>query len=106
MFDNIKSPGNSPKVSASDFIARNKQQFPTDILKKIVAKIEIIPERYKRISARAIMGECPPSQAIKAKCLDCVGWELPIENIGKCRAKTCPLHSYRPYQKNEEEIDE
>lgn len=40
-------------------------------------------------------------QSMKAKCLECVGWEEPRERIRECKASACPLWAWRPYQKTE-----
>lgn len=42
--------------------------------------------------------------AIEAKCWDCCGSgadgvEFTRETIGECVCTSCPLHSFRPYQK-------
>ena len=34
--------------------------------------------------------------AIKAFCLECVGWQK--EEVRKCTALACPLFAYRPYK--------
>jgi hypothetical protein len=58
------------------------------------------------IVARAFAGTASPRQAIKAKCLECVCYELPVENIGGCTITRCPLWLYRPYQPGEDESGE
>lgn len=35
-------------------------------------------------------------QAIKAKCIDCSGWQK--REVALCTAETCPLWRYRPFQ--------
>jgi hypothetical protein len=37
------------------------------------------------------------SNALKAKCLDCCCFMIP--EITNCTVETCPLWSYRPYQR-------
>ena len=44
---------------------------------------------------RVLAGKSPPSQAIKAKCLECVWFDR--KAIRECTA-ACPLWAFRPYQ--------
>lgn len=52
------------------------------------------------------------SQAIKAKCAECVGCTVDNTEPGfrntirDCTSKTCPLWSFRPYQKKTERTRE
>lgn len=39
--------------------------------------------------------------AIKAKCLECCGFQR--SEVQRCTVETCPLHPYRPYQKEEKD---
>lgn len=51
---------------------------------------------YRTIMLRAFEGEASPRQAIKAQCLQCVGYER--ESITHCTGYSCPLWKLRPYQ--------
>ena len=44
--------------------------------------------------ADAFAGTLSPRQAIKAKCLDCCGYDR--AEVAGCTVVLCPLHSYRP----------
>lgn len=65
-----------------------------------LAKIEGVPAHYRKIYERAYAGTSR-SAAIKAFCLDCVGFSR--ADITSCTAKACPLYSYRPYQHGEDD---
>jgi hypothetical protein len=56
--------------------------------------------RYRGVFINAFLKKSRAS-AIKAKCIDCCAFEDILKNVGQCRATTCPLHKYRPYQKGE-----
>jgi hypothetical protein len=60
-----------------------------------------LPISVRGVFERALNGKSKAA-AIKAKCLDCCCFNK--EEIGGCRIKTCPLWSYRPYQKNNKNI--
>jgi len=54
------------------------------------------PESCQGILTKAYDGEASPRAAIKAFCLQCVGYKR--EDVTNCVAQACPLHAYRPYQ--------
>lgn len=54
------------------------------------------PDLYKSLYVRVAQKQAPPRLAIKAKCLECVGWMR--KEITECSAIDCPLWAYRPYQ--------
>jgi hypothetical protein len=54
---------------------------------------------YRPLMRKAYAGDCSPRQAIKAQCLICVGYDR--DSITHCSGYSCPLHSFRPYQKGE-----
>ena len=58
-------------------------------------KLDIVPKSYKRITEKAIRGKASATDAIKANCLECVGYVR--EEVKVCCSTTCPLHAYRPY---------
>ncbi len=55
-----------------------------------------MPQKYRLNYLRAMSGRSRTA-AIKAKCLDCCNWQR--KEVEQCAAKTCPLWTYRPYQK-------
>lgn len=69
---------------------------------KIVAKRAIrlatTPESAKGHFVAAWAGKCSPRRAIKAQCLECVGFDR--DAITDCTAFACPLWNFRPFQKS------
>lgn len=60
-----------------------------------------LPERnlpMKRLQLRAMMGLVTRSEAIKAKCQQCVAYQNLKEEIGDCVATSCALWHFRPYR--------
>ena len=51
---------------------------------------------YRNALARALAGKASPRQAIRAKCLECVGYDR--SEVTACTAYGCPLWRLRPYQ--------
>ena len=64
-------------------------------------RVDSAPESCRGILKRAYSGDAPPRGAIKAFCLQCVGYNR--QDVAGCTAFACPLHKYRPYQKGDEE---
>lgn len=57
-----------------------------------------VPIAIRGIFTRALTGTASPRQAIKAKCIDCMGCEDYRNRVRDCKTTTCPAHPYRPYQ--------
>jgi hypothetical protein len=55
-----------------------------------------LPVKSRGIVAKAFGQACSPRQAIKAKCLDCSGFDR--EEVRLCRVTVCPLWPWRPYR--------
>ena len=55
-----------------------------------------IPARYQPLFNRSISGKASPRDAIKAKCLECMGYKK--AEVRLCTAPTCPLFTLRPYR--------
>jgi hypothetical protein len=66
------------------------------------AKLQGVPALYRKVFIRAYSGGSR-SAAIKAFCLDCVGFQRSA--ITNCTAHACPLYPYRPYQSDDEPED-
>ena len=58
------------------------------------------PVMFRGIEARAYRGTASPRVAIKAFCLQCVGYVR--ADVKGCTAFACPLWGYRPYQSDDE----
>lgn len=59
-----------------------------------------VPLKYAMGLKKSLDGSASPRGAIKAKCLECVGYEDAENRIRDCTVKRCPLLSYRPYQRS------
>jgi len=55
----------------------------------------LIPEQYRIVYKKA-MGGRSRKMAIKAFCLECVGWCR--SEVALCTDYNCPLYPYRPYK--------
>lgn len=64
--------------------------------KKMRVKIASVPRLYRKIVQQAIRGSASPRAAIKAQCLECVGYVR--TEVILCPSLTCPLYMYRPYK--------
>lgn len=60
------------------------------------AYLRRVPVKSRGVIAKAFGQACSPRQAIKAKCLDCSGFDR--EEVRTCRVSVCPLWPWRPYQ--------
>lgn len=79
----------------SEAIRSTKTSDPTHD-KGIKAFAHQMPKNYRLNYLRAMSGTSRAA-AVKAKCLDCCCWQR--KEVQLCTASTCPLHPYRPYQK-------
>jgi hypothetical protein len=53
-----------------------------------------MPETCRRTYLRAMQGKSL-SAAVKAFCMECVGWDR--QEVARCTAPACPLYPYRPF---------
>jgi hypothetical protein len=67
------------------------------IVLKRAKRVETAPESCRKLLVRAFSGNCSPRAAIKAFCLECVGFDR--EAITECSAYGCPLYEFRPFQR-------
>ena len=63
---------------------------------KRAARLKTTPESAKGHIVAAWSGNCAPRRAIKAFCLECVGFDR--QAIAGCAAYACPLWCFRPFQ--------
>jgi len=61
----------------------------------IEKRLKEIPKSYRNNYLKAMRGKSKVS-AIKAFCLECMGWQR--NEVKNCCSKMCPLYPYRPYQ--------
>ena len=68
------------------------------ITAKRAGRLATTPESAKGHFVAAWAGKCSPRRAIKAQCLECVGFDR--QAITDCTGWACPLWAFRPFQKN------
>lgn len=66
------------------------------IAAKRAGRLATTPESARGHFVAAWSGKCSPRRAIKALCLECVGFDRQF--IADCTAWACPLWNFRPYQ--------
>jgi hypothetical protein len=69
------------------------------IAAKRAGRLATTPESVKGHFVAAWAGKCSPRRAIKAQCLECVGFDR--RAIADCTCWACPLWKFRPFQKSE-----
>lgn len=64
---------------------------------QIEERLKQIPDLkgYRKVYTKAVSHKSR-NAAVKAFCLECVGWER--EEVKKCTDLACPLYGYRPYK--------
>jgi len=62
----------------------------------VIERLKEMPVSHRLGYLRAVRGKAAPRAAIRAFCLECVGWDR--HEVGMCTATACPLYKYRPYQ--------
>lgn len=85
---------------------RNRKEYQKEVdhfieteNKTSIARFKTIPERHQRTWLLSYYGKASKTQAIKAKCCECCGYENIATEVGDCIIRDCPLWCYRPYQK-------
>lgn len=61
------------------------------------ARLATTPESAKGHFVAAWAGKCSPRRAIKAQCLECLGFDR--QAITDCTGWACSLWAFRPFQK-------
>jgi hypothetical protein len=79
---------------------RAKARAVTDPAREaaIQKRADAMPPSTQRNYLRATRGEASPRSAIKAFCLECVGWER--DAVAECTGFACPLWAYRPSRRD------
>ena len=74
------------------------KEFTRSLPEEYQRVIGAIPQRYKRTWMLIYQQRLPRGQSvIKAKCLECSGWES--LQVARCDCKLCPIWAHRPFQK-------
>jgi len=66
------------------------------IAKTRAARLATTPEASKGHFVAAWAGKCSPRRAIKAQCLECIGFDR--QAITDCTCYACSLWEFRPFQ--------
>lgn len=72
-------------------------QIEQKMAEKRAGRLSTCPESVKALFSRIFGGVGTRNQAIKAMCLECVGFDRLA--VTDCTAYACPLWRYRPFQK-------
>jgi len=67
---------------------------PSTLSKDVREHGKSVPPKLQQAYYRASTGTASPRAAIKAFCLECVGWDR--DDVIGCTAPACPLYQYRP----------
>lgn len=74
---------------------------------KVTERIEQVPGRFRELYSRVVLAKSASrSAAIRAKCAECVGFELATTAIRECSDATCPLWQLRPYQTSDDDASD
>ena len=69
-----------------------------------VGRRDYVPKKHLKMWDRTLDGTASPREAIKVRCLLCVGWER--EEVTRCTCTGCPLYLYRPFQDSANSLTE
>ena len=59
-------------------------------------RLKSMPERFRKQYLTVISTAGGPKQAIRAFCLECVGWSA--SEVRNCQGFACPLYMHRPFK--------
>ena len=82
--------GNARKLFNSDYYIDAGRM-------SILSKAKDMPEIYKKNYLASVSGKASPRNAIKAFCIECMGYAR--GEVTNCDTIDCPLNLYRPYRK-------
>jgi len=86
-------------VGEREAIDKNFDQGDENLAaKRHLAYVRALPLRFQGLFRKVFLSSVAPRQAIKAKCIDCVGFETVSMRIQNCPTWKCPLWQYRPYR--------
>ena len=54
---------------------------------------------HEDLFKRVLSGRAPQREAVKAQCIECIGYIDVVKEIKNCADTMCPLYRYRPYMK-------
>lgn len=96
-----RTPGPVKPAEGDDSRAQNPRTPTSPARQSAVAdRSEQMPRSCRAGYLKATRGKASPRVAIKAFCLECVGWNR--QDVQRCTATACPLWMYRPWKPVEE----
>ncbi len=75
----------------------NSDNYTEAGIMSITDKVDKMPKIYKNCYLSAVSGKASPRDAIKAFCIECMGYVC--GEVTNCDSIECPLNLYRPYRK-------
>ena len=90
-----------PAERAGDASAKALNAVDPSRRSKVLKRAQNTPVSARLGYLRAASGQAAPRAAIKAQCLECLGWDRVA--VRECTDPACPLWAYRPFQANESE---
>ena len=95
--EHLTDDGQAPKPSERANAAIIERLSILDPSKRaqVEKRVADVPKSARLGYLRAPLGEGSPRQAIKAFCLECMGWDR--AEVAQCTARACPLYEYRPF---------
>lgn len=99
----LETPRRRPGAALTALTAQDRRRIAAQRLAELEAKLApahrayyaSVPPRYRRAFLNAYVGT-GATNAIKVKCLDCVGFSS--EAVAECEIRDCALWPVRPYQ--------
>lgn len=87
------------RPAESSEIAKQKEQAAAETSRgqAIADRASQMPKASVRTYLKATRGKASPRIAIKAFCMECVGWSR--AEVTNCTGFACPLWMYRPFQR-------
>ena len=95
----MKYAGNiTNRTAESSGLARQNRRGEAKTAREsaIAARVSQMPKTSVSTYLKATRGRASPRVAIKAFCMECVGWSR--GEVTNCTATACPLWMYRPFQ--------
>jgi len=84
------------RTDIKDVVEKTLERLDPVKRKQVRDRVENIPESRIRAYLKATLGNGSPSNAIKAHCMECVGWNT--NEIKECTCYGCALYEFRPYK--------
>ena len=94
------------RARAENRLAEREKWIAENLPKSAQRVFESAPVKYKKLLAKVLCGEANRTEAVKAHCQQCVGWEDTIRRVRDCGSRACAVWHHRPYQAEESETED